>query len=195
MDKSENINELAAALAKAQGELKNAGKNSDNPYFKSKYADLAEILNTVREPLAKYGLAITQLYDGMNGKDIAVTTMLMHSSGQYIANTGNYPVSKQDIQGVGSAITYARRYSLAAMLGLAQEDDDGNTACQKPQQQRSDTKVFVAHDQYGTKVLLREGYKYLQDVEKGNLEQLLRMEQYKAAHEAIRKLLESAKNG
>lgn len=63
MQMSENINELATALAKAQGEMKNAGKTSDNPFFKSKYADLAEILNAVREPLSKYGLSISQLYD------------------------------------------------------------------------------------------------------------------------------------
>lgn len=199
MEKSEQINELAAALAKAQGEMRNAGKNADNPYFKSKYADLGEILNTVKEPLAKYGLAITQLYDGMSGKDISVTTMLMHSSGQYIANTGNYPATKQDIQGVGSAITYARRYSLAAMLGLAQEDDDGNAACQQPQKvtapkaQEQPRKDFVVRDGYGTKVLLRGGYKYIRDIELANLETLLTMEQYKAAHEDIKHLLESTK--
>ncbi len=203
MEKSEQINELAAALAKAQGEMRNASKNADNPYFKSKYADLSEILNAVKEPLAKYGLAVTQLYDGMNGKDISVTTMLMHSSGQYIANTGNYPVTKQDIQGVGSAITYARRYSLAAMLGLAQEDDDGNSACQKqeprpkaqPPRQEQGSKIFVVHDNYGTKVLLRDGYKYLKDIEIGNLETLLTMEQYKGAHEDIQKLLEGVQRG
>ena len=130
MQMSENINELATALAKAQGEMKNAGKTSDNPFFKSKYADLAEILNAVREPLSKYGLSISQLYDGMGmpDKTITVTTLLMHSSGQYISNSANYPVAKADIQGVGSAITYARRYSLAAILGLSQEDDDGNAA-------------------------------------------------------------------
>lgn len=192
MEKSEQINELAAALAKAQREMRNAGKNADNPYFKSKYADLGEILNTIKEPLAKYGLAITQLYDGMSGKDISVTTMLMHSSGQYIANTGNYPATKQDIQGVGSAITYARRYSLAAMLGLTQEDDDGNAASKAQGKPEQGSKIFVVHDRYGTKVLLRDGYKYIRDIELANLETLLTMEQYKAAHEDIKHLLESA---
>ena len=73
MQMSENINELATALAKAQGEMKNAGKTSDNPFFKSKYADLAEILNAVREPLSKYGLSISQLYDGMRMPDKTIT--------------------------------------------------------------------------------------------------------------------------
>lgn len=197
MQMSENINELATALAKAQGEMKNAGKNSDNPFFKSKYADLAEILNAVREPLSKYGLSISQLYDGMGvpDKTITVTTLLMHSSGQYIGNTANYPVAKADIQGVGSAITYARRYSLAAILGLSQEDDDGNAACRpespQPEQQRQQGDRFVHIAADGTvSVVLKGGvYKKIQDVEVEILEKMTEMEQYKLAHPAIKELL------
>lgn len=197
MQMSENINELATALAKAQGEMKNAGKNSDNPFFKSKYADLAEILNAVREPLSKYGLSISQLYDGMGAPDktITVTTLLMHSSGQYIGNTANYPVAKADIQGVGSAITYARRYSLAAILGLSQEDDDGNAACRpealQQQRQQGDRFVHIASD--GTvSVALKGGvYKKIQDVEPELLAKMAGMEQYKLAHPAIKELLGS----
>lgn len=196
MQMSENINELAAALAKAQGEMKNAGKTSDNPFFKSKYADLAEILNAVREPLSKYGLSVSQLYDGMGmpDKTITVTTLLMHSSGQYIGNSANYPVAQADIQGVGSAITYARRYSLAAILGLSQEDDDGNAACQpeapKPPRQQGDRFVHIASD--GTVSVVFKGgvYKKIQDVETELLEKMAGLEQYKLAHPAIRELLE-----
>lgn len=196
MQMSENINELATALAKAQGEMKNAGKTSDNPFFKSKYADLAEILNAVREPLSKYGLSISQLYDGMGvpDKTITVTTLLMHSSGQYIGNTANYPVAKADIQGVGSAITYARRYSLAAILGLSQEDDDGNAACQpeapKPPRQQGDRFVHIASDGTVSVVLKGGVYKKIQDVETELLEKMAGLEQYKLAHPAIRELLE-----
>lgn len=196
MQMSENINELAAALAKAQGEMKNAGKTSDNPFFKSKYADLAEILNAVREPLSKYGLSISQLYDGMGvpDKTITVTTLLMHSSGQYIGNSANYPVAKADIQGVGSAITYARRYSLAAILGLSQEDDDGNAACQpeapKPPRQQGDRFVHIASDGTVSVVLKGGVYKKIQDVETELLEKMAGLEQYKLAHPAIRELLE-----
>lgn len=207
MEKSEQINDLAAALAKAQGEMKTADKNAKgNPQYKSKYADLAEILKTIQEPLAKNGLSFVQLYNGVDGKGISVTTMLMHISGQYISNTGNYPVGRQDIQGVGSAITYARRYSLTAMLGIAQEDDDGNAACEKKQEQYKqpereqqeqpvEDRVFVTKDKNGTKVLLREGFKYIFDVEAERLKRLLTSNCYKAAHDDIRLLLGSLENG
>lgn len=140
MEMSSNITELATALAKAQGEIKNATKSSDNPYFKSKYADLAEVLNVAREPLAKNGLSIMQANEGVANGYMSVTTLLLHSSGQYIKATGTFPVGKQDPQGAGSALTYARRYSLAAMLGIAQEDDDGNAACDKQNEPQTNGK-------------------------------------------------------
>jgi hypothetical protein len=129
VNKSEQINELATALAGAQAELENASKSSNNPHFKSKYADLAEVLNTVRPVLAKHGLSVAQ-FPGYSHehKVVAVETVLMHKSGQYLSGTVAAPVTKPDAQGVGSAITYCRRYSLAAVVGIAQEDDDGNEA-------------------------------------------------------------------
>lgn len=137
MEMSANVDALAAALAKAQGEMENAKKSSDNPYFKSKYADLAEVLSVAREPLAKNGLSIMQASEGVANGYMSVTTLLLHSSGQFIKATGTFPVGKQDPQGAGSALTYARRYSLAAMLGIAQEgeDDDANAACGKRKNQ------------------------------------------------------------
>lgn len=142
MEMSTNIDALAAALAKAQGEMENAKKSSDNPYFKSKYADLAEVLSVAREPLAKNGLSIMQASEGVANGYMSVTTLLLHSSGQFIKATGTFPIGKQDPQGAGSALTYARRYSLAAMLGIAQEgeDDDANAACGK-QQNRQQTQA------------------------------------------------------
>ena len=127
MNKSESIASLAAALAKAQGEMENAGKNSVNPHFKSKYADLAEILNTVRPVLSKHGLAVTQ-FPAFEGGTAHVETILTHESGEWMSGTCSAPVQKSDPQGVGSALTYLRRYSLAAVCGLAQEDDDANAA-------------------------------------------------------------------
>lgn len=136
MNKSEQINELAAALAKAQGELENASKSSNNPHFKSKYADLAEILNTVRPVFASNGLSVSQC-PSFEAGIVSVETVLMHSSGQWMSSTISAPVSKQDAQGVGSAITYCRRYSLAAVAGVAQEDDDANSAVgHAPRQQQ-----------------------------------------------------------
>ena len=128
MEHSEQINELAAALAKAQAEMGNAKKSSANPFFKSKYADLAEVLDTCREVLSKNGLSVVQPVGQVSDKSIEVFTMLMHSSGQWISSSMNIPMAKLDPQAAGSAITYARRYSLAAMVGIAQADDDGEAA-------------------------------------------------------------------
>lgn len=127
MNKSETIAELAAALAEAQGEMENASKNSQNPHLKNRYADLAEILNTIRPCLSKHGLSFSQhpsFIDGM----VHVETVLLHKSGEWMSSTISTPVQKADPQGVGSATTYARRYSLAAIVGLSQEDDDGHAA-------------------------------------------------------------------
>lgn len=131
MKMSEQINELAKALAAAQSELENASKNSNNPHFKSKYADLAEVLNTVRPVFARNGLSIVQAPE--YGEGIAsVETTILHQSGQWMSSCVSAPVSKQDAQGVGSAVTYCRRYGLAAMAGIAQEDDDANAAVAGP---------------------------------------------------------------
>jgi hypothetical protein len=127
VQKSEQINELAAAMAKAQAQLENAAKSSNNPHFKSKYADLAEILNTVRPAFSANGLSVTQC-PSFEAGIASVETVLMHSSGQWMSSVISAPVGKQDAQGVGSAITYCRRYSLAAIAGIAQEDDDGSSA-------------------------------------------------------------------
>lgn len=135
MNKSESIAALAAALAKAQAEIENASKNAANPHFRSKYADLAEVLNTVRPVFAAHGLSIVQA-PSYDGGVASVETMLMHASGEWLSNTCAAPVSKNDAQGVGSAITYLRRYSLAAFAGVAQEDDDGNHESAKPQQRQ-----------------------------------------------------------
>lgn len=119
--------ELFAALAKAQGEIENASKNAANPHFKSKYADLAEVLNTIRPTFATNGLSMIQS-PGYDGSIASVTTVLAHSSGGYITGTASCVPAKADAQGIGSATTYLRRYGAAAVAGIAQEDDDGNAA-------------------------------------------------------------------
>ncbi len=119
--------ELFAALAAAQGEIENASKNAANPHFRSKYADLAEILNTTRPVFAKHGLSLSQ-FPGFDGSLASVTTLVAHSSGGYISSVSSCVPAKSDAQGIGSATTYLRRYSAAAAAGIAQEDDDGNSA-------------------------------------------------------------------
>ena len=119
--------DLFAALAKMQGEVENATKSSTNPHFRSKYADLAEVLNTVRPVLAANGLSVIQS-PSFDGAVCHVTTTIAHSSGGHISGTISCIPAKMDGQGIGAATTYLRRYSLAALCGVAQEDDDGNTA-------------------------------------------------------------------
>lgn len=125
--KSESIKELAAALSKAQASITGAVKDSKNPFFKSSYADLQSVWDAIREPLTKNGLSIAQTTQIDNG-GTALVTILMHSSGEWLQST--YPINpiKADPQGLGSAITYARRYSLQALCGVCPVDDDGEAA-------------------------------------------------------------------
>lgn len=150
MNKSESIAALSAALAKAQAEIENASKTANNPHFKSKYADLAEVLNTVRPVMSRHGIAIVQMPSFESGL-ASVETLMTHSSGEWISNICSAPVSKQDAQGVGSAITYLRRYSLAAFAGIAQEDDDANAAVgqrQTPAPARPAEKPALPDDRF-----------------------------------------------
>lgn len=124
---SPEVDKLQAALAKAQGAIKNALKDSDNPYFKSKYADLAACWDVARETLSANGICVIQA-PTFNQEKVGVVTRLGHSSGQWMECVLVLPTAKHDAQGIGSAITYARRYSLSAMVGIATEDDDGNSA-------------------------------------------------------------------
>ena len=128
MASSEQINELATALSLAQADMKAVGKDSVNPFFKSKYAGLPEVVKTASPIISAHGLSVTQTM-GFNGEVDTLTTWLLHKSGQYISDTMRLHLSKEDAQGHGSATTYARRYSYMAILGLvADEDDDGEKA-------------------------------------------------------------------
>ena len=127
MTKSESIKELAAALAKAQGAMKGALKDSANPFFKSKYADLASVVEAIRASFSANGLSYIQTVEPSDKDEVRVETTLLHASGEWIScGILSLPVSKIDAQGYGSALTYARRYSLSAAVGVAPED--GNAA-------------------------------------------------------------------
>lgn len=126
MIKSETINELATALSKAQGEMSAAKKDTTNPFFKSKYADLSSVWEAARGPLSKNGLSVVQTTNPTDGKSVELVTALLHSSGQWITGTMVMIPTKQDPQGLGSCITYMRRYALSAILGISQDDDDAN---------------------------------------------------------------------
>jgi hypothetical protein len=127
--KSTEIQELIQALVAAQSEFSAIPKDSDNPFFKSKYAALPDVVKITTPVLSKHGLAVTQLVTTNAEGGDALSTMLMHTSGQYIMDTANLHLVKSDPQAHGSAITYMRRYSYMSILGLvADEDDDGNAA-------------------------------------------------------------------
>jgi hypothetical protein len=130
---SENLNELAAALAKAQGEITGALKDSANPFFKSKYADLASCWDACRAALSKNGLAVIQCPTTEVTGTYLVTTLL-HSSGQWMRSSLIVSPKDDTPQAMGSALTYARRYALTAMVGVAQVDDDGNAASARSNQ-------------------------------------------------------------
>jgi len=125
---SPTIAELAKALSAAQGEVEGAVKGKANPAFRSKYADLAAVWDACREALTKHGLAVIQSPGPCADGRMEMTTMLAHASGEWMRGTLTIPLAKVDAQAYGSATTYARRYALAAFVGVAPEDDDGNAA-------------------------------------------------------------------
>ena len=129
MNQSGSITDLATALCLAQAEMGGAIKDSNNPFFKSSYADLTSVIKVIKEPFAKYGLSFVQLpVTSAGGNGIGVSTMLMHKSGQYIQSEYLLPMDKVTPQGAGSAITYARRYALQALVGIPSVDDDSEMA-------------------------------------------------------------------
>lgn len=127
---SYDINELASALAKAQGEMEVAGRKETNPFFKSKYADLAELIKVSRPALTKNGLAVMQQIITDDEGMTWLHTILTHTSGQWIETRMRVVPTKNDPQSFGSCVTYLRRYCYAALINIAvsDEDDDGEAA-------------------------------------------------------------------
>jgi len=129
MTRSDSIGALAAALAKAQGAMQNAAKDARNPHFNSRYADLAAIVDAQRGPLATNELCVVQIPSTPEPGVVALKTLLVHSSGEWL-ESDELRVTARDAgpQAVGSCLTYLRRYQLAALVGIAPEDDDGEAA-------------------------------------------------------------------
>lgn len=121
------MNELYAALAKAQSKIETAKKDNFNPHFKSKYADLSNVWDACREALTENGLAVVQI-PSAKGPEVTVKTILGHVSGSEISGELTMIAQKNTPQGIGSAITYCRRYALMSFVGIAPDDDDGNDA-------------------------------------------------------------------
>ncbi|MEQ1573095.1 MAG: ERF family protein [Vicinamibacterales bacterium] len=127
MKHSESIAKLATALVKAQAEVQHATKDAKNPHFRSGYASLESVIDTVKPVFAAHGLAVVQ-FPGLDADGASVESVVLHESGEWISGVAASPMTKQDPQGVGSALTYLRRYSLVSLAGIAQADDDGNAA-------------------------------------------------------------------
>ena len=129
MNQSDQLDQLAPALAAAQASLHAAKKDKENPHFRSQYATLQSIWDAAREVLAPNGLSVIQTFEKTDGRLMDIRTTLLHKSGQWIAGVLSLAPQQANPQGIGSAITYGRRYALAAILGIvADEDDDGNQA-------------------------------------------------------------------
>lgn len=197
---SPQTEKIAEALAKAQGSMDNASKASNNPFFGSKYADLAEVINVSRKSLTDNGLALTQVTIPVQGKSCLVTTLL-HTSGQWIKSYDfiePVPMKTKDEKGAtvyaitpqakGSAMTYSRRYQYSAVVGVAQEDDDGNAASGQ-----RDAKPQGASEE--SKATLRQAFKDgLIPVEEAEFEKTLATMGEAQARAAIAKYAPKPKN-
>jgi len=143
METSTSIKEIATALCKFQGEVEKIKKTETNPFFKSKYADLSAILDVIRQPLSQNGLSFVQFPEASHG----LCSMLMHTSGEWMRGTYDMTPTKSDPQGLGSAITYQRRYALGAILGLnIDNDDDANAASATPKQPEQKAKKMETNE-------------------------------------------------
>jgi len=161
MEHSEQLNELSAALAKAQAKIRNAIKDSENPHFRSKYADLSSVWDACRAPLTENGLAVMQFPHSVSDETgklhLYMRTMLTHSSGQWVRDMFEIPLTKVDAQGVVAACTYGRRAGLAAIAGVSPgDDDDGEAAVGRGNASRNaqDAPQATTAPQTGTTVVM-----------------------------------------
>lgn len=142
MEKSQSVKEIGKALSTFHTKMEKIKKDANNPYFKSRYASLSNILEQIQLPMAESGLSFAQLPDG----DCLTTILIHNESGEYFQSCYNIHPVKNDPQGIGSAISYARRYALSAILGLlVDDDDDGNAASGKPSNGQENKQAAQDH--------------------------------------------------
>lgn len=171
---SNSLNELFSALSKAQSSMPIASKDSDNPFFKSKYADFAEIVRSSRPSLTTNGLTVIQRIVTLSDGSQALHTILGHSSGQYIDSIVKINPPKNDVQAIGSYITYIKRYSYAAIVGVAadNEDDDGENAMHVHRSNEAQANVsnsIITNNQFETLTNELSKYESGKDIEKNIL--------------------------
>lgn len=149
MKTSETISAIAPALLQAQKAITFASKDAVNAHFKNSYADLSSVIEAVKSALNDAGVVFLQTPTPSDPGFLALTTRLLHTSGEWIEDIAVCPLGKNDAQGFGSAMTYLRRYSLAAITGVYQDDDDGNAASVKPKQEKIDGKKPASQPDQG----------------------------------------------
>jgi len=159
MKQSETLKELMPALIKAQGSIKHALKDAKNPHFKNQYATLESVIDATKEALLKNDISIVQAHTTAN----TLVTTLYHKSGEFLQSEVNLFMSRQDMQQLGSATTYARRYALASMLNISQEDDDGNAAAQPKTQKQIEESFGPYTKKYYPKDLIANPAEFVID--------------------------------
>ena len=165
MKTSDSIELISAALVAMQAESKHANYDSKNPHYKSKYASLAEVIDTVRPVLAKHGLAVLQLPGFRPDVGHVMCTRIVHTSGQWIEEEMKLNPTKEDPQGLGSSITYSRRYSLPGVCLIASEEDDDGNEASRPVTPTAQSSVAPKIDQEAVKKRL-EGCQSPEDISK-----------------------------
>ena len=191
MKKSESTIELAKALAKFQGEIKDPSKSGKANY--GKYVTLDELLESIRPVLSQNGLSFLQ-FPGGDGQVITITTMLLHTSGEWIESEPfSLKPQKSDPQGAGSAVTYGRRYSLSAILGVAWDADDDGNAASHTVVQKTEAKAEPVKLEYvkfsGTQCLIQSNngkWYRVEDLPIKQLETIMHDERFSAGYTAIR---------
>ena len=159
MKMSESITAIAPALVKAQALIEGAVKDSSNPAFRSKYADLSAVLAVIRQPMADNDLCVLQSPIRADG-GVEVETLILHKSGEWIAQSCFIPINKWDAHGTGSGITYGRRYGLMSIFCIGTEDDDGNTAVERgPAPPKKATPTISAPKQVEVRTNARDAAK------------------------------------
>ncbi len=183
MRTSETLSEIATALSKAQGEMVGAVKNKTNGFLKSNYSDLASVVAAISTPFSNNGLCFVQAAEGGVDGAVAVVTRIMHISGEWMESNTPLPPVKNDAQGHGSTITYARRYGLQCMAGVPSIDDDGNDAVLHAQEQPKPV-LTPDHPRWGDVITA-----YKRD---GNFDSVLTRGDISKEHQAV--IIEQCKN-
>lgn len=198
MKTSESIKNIASALAKFQGSVSDPAKTGVNPFFHgSKYVTLDELIKAVRLPLTENGLSFVQSCAGAD-KSISVTTLLLHTSGEWLESDALVlPLTKNDAQGAGSALTYGRRYSLQSLLGIGWEnDDDANSAVEPQAEPQAEQKPPYIKNKDSIKILGSHGdYIDITALPLETLERAVLYPPYAPIRKDIEKLVQVLKNG